>query len=71
MAQGGPALELAVGKGRIALPLASQSIRVDGIDISTAMVSRLLAKPGGAGISVPHTSKRQSGGLTGLQLTSQ
>jgi|GEM_PF-5562995 len=47
MAQGGPALELAIGKGRIALPLASQSIRVDGIDISTAMVSRLLAKPGG------------------------
>jgi len=71
MAQGGPALELAIGTGRIALPLASQGIGVDGIDISTAMVSRLRAKPGGAGISVTHTSRRQSEGLPGLQLTSQ
>ena len=66
MAQGGPALELAIGKGRIALPLASQGIGVDSIDISTAMVSRLLAKPGGAGISVTHTSRRQSGVSPGL-----
>jgi len=66
MAQGGPALELAIGTGRIALPLASQGIGVDGIDISTAMVSRLRAKPGGAGISVTHTSRRQSGVSPGL-----
>ena len=71
MAQGGPMLELALGTGRIALPLASQSIRVDGIDISTAMVSRLLAKPGGTGISITHTSRLQSGGVPGLQLASQ
>ena len=31
---GGPALELAIGTGRIALPLAARGIRVDGIDIS-------------------------------------
>ena len=48
----GRALELAVGTGRIALPLAARGIRVDGIDISPAMVDQLRAKPGGDQISV-------------------
>ena len=48
----GPALELAIGAGRIALPLAARGIRVDGIDISPAMVAQLRAKPGGKEISV-------------------
>lgn len=48
----GPALELAVGTGRIALPLAATGVRVDGIDISTAMIARLRAKPGGGDIAV-------------------
>ena len=48
----GPALELAVGAGRIALPLAAQGIRVDGVDISPAMVAQLRAKPGGEEMSV-------------------
>ena len=48
----GPALELAIGAGRIALPLAARGIRVDGIDISPAMIAQLRAKPGGAEISV-------------------
>src|SRR5438093_12646692 len=48
----GPALELAVGAGRIALPLAARGIRVDGIDISPAMVAQLRSKPGGAAMSV-------------------
>ena len=48
----GPALELAIGTGRIALPLAARGIRVDGIDISPAMVAQLRAKPGGEEISV-------------------
>lgn len=52
MAGRGPALELAVGTGRIALPLAARGIRVDGIDISPAMVDQLRAKPGGDQISV-------------------
>ena len=43
----GPALELAIGTGRIALPLAARGIRVDGIDISPAMVAKLREKPGG------------------------
>jgi SAM-dependent methyltransferase len=48
----GPALELAIGTGRIALPLAARGIRVDGIDISPAMIAQLRAKPGGGDISV-------------------
>ena len=52
LAGGGPALELAVGTGRIALPLSACGIRVDGIDISSAMVAKLREKPGGDQISV-------------------
>ena len=52
LAQGGPALELAIGTGRIALPLAARGIRVDGIDMSEAMVRQLRAKPGGEHLSV-------------------
>jgi SAM-dependent methyltransferase len=48
----GPALELAIGTGRIALPLAARGIRVDGIDISPHMVAKLRDKPGGDRLSV-------------------
>lgn len=48
----GPALELGIGTGRIALPLAARGIRVDGIDLSPAMVDQLRAKPGGDQLSV-------------------
>jgi SAM-dependent methyltransferase len=48
----GPALELAIGTGRIALPLAARSIQVDGIDISPAMVDQLRSMPGGEKIKV-------------------
>jgi SAM-dependent methyltransferase len=52
LASGGPALELAIGTGRIALPLAAEGVRVDGIDISPAMVAKLRSKPGADQISV-------------------
>lgn len=52
VADGGPALELAVGTGRIALPLAATGVRVDGIDFSPPMVEKLRAKPGGDEIDV-------------------
>lgn len=52
LALGGPALELAIGTGRVALPLAARGIRVDGIDFSEPMVARLRAKPGGDQIAV-------------------
>lgn len=52
LARGGPALELAIGTGRIGLRLAARGIRVDGIEQSAAMIARLRAKPGGADIAV-------------------
>ena len=45
LAGDGRALELAIGTGRIALPLAARGVPVDGIDMSRAMVARLRAKP--------------------------
>jgi SAM-dependent methyltransferase len=45
-------LELGIGTGRIALPLARRGVRVHGIDLSEAMVARLRAKPGAEQISV-------------------
>jgi SAM-dependent methyltransferase len=48
----GRALELGIGTGRIALPLAARGVAVQGIDLSEAMVARLRAKPGGDGIPV-------------------
>jgi SAM-dependent methyltransferase len=48
----GPVLELAIGTGRVALPLAARGIAVEGVDVSEAMVARLRAKPGGASIPV-------------------
>jgi hypothetical protein len=52
LANGGTALELAIGTGRIALPLAAKGIGVDGIDMSEAMVQQLRAKPGGEHLSI-------------------
>jgi SAM-dependent methyltransferase len=52
LARGGEALELGVGTGRIALPLAERGVPVRGIELSTAMVERLRAKPGSDDIDV-------------------
>src|SRR3954449_9443276 len=52
LAGDGAALELGVGTGRIALPLAARGVEVHGIDLSEAMVARLRAKPGGDAIPV-------------------
>jgi|SRR5215208_4010869 len=48
----GAALELGIGTGRIAIPLARRGVRVQGIDLSEAMVERLRAKPGAEEIDV-------------------
>jgi SAM-dependent methyltransferase len=48
----GPALELGIGTGRIALPLREAGVVVHGIDASEAMVAKLRAKPGGERIEV-------------------
>ena len=48
----GAALELGIGTGRIALPLAQRGVRVHGIELSEAMAARLRTKPGAEQIGV-------------------
>jgi SAM-dependent methyltransferase len=52
LARAGPVLELGIGTGRLALPLATTGLDVHGIDASAGMVERLRAKPGGHAIPV-------------------
>lgn len=54
LAEGGPALELGIGTGRVALPLLERGVAVEGIDASPAMTAKLHARPRGAEIPV-HT----------------
>lgn len=51
-AGGGRVLELAIGTGRVAVPLAASGVELVGIDISEEMVARMRSKPGGASIPV-------------------
>jgi SAM-dependent methyltransferase len=44
LADGGPVLELGVGTGRVALPLARKGLKVTGVDVSPAMLARLKEK---------------------------
>ena len=46
----GPVLELGVGTGRIAIPLAERGVEVHGVDASEAMLNKLRRKLGGATI---------------------
>lgn len=46
------ALELAIGTGRVALPLSAKGVEVSGVDISEEMVAKLRAKPGGSALRV-------------------
>ncbi len=50
LAGGGRALELGIGTGRIAIPLAARGVEVHGIDVSEEMIRQLSAKPTAAGI---------------------
>ncbi len=52
LADGGSAVEFAVGSGRLALPLAAAGVPVRGMDISEPMVAELQKKPGADGIAV-------------------
>jgi len=52
LARCGRALELGIGTGRVALPLAERGVEVSGIDLSRAMVAKLREKPGGDRIAV-------------------
>jgi SAM-dependent methyltransferase len=61
LADGGRVLELAIGTGRIALPLARRGVIVAGVDASAAMLERLRAKPGGDSIPVTIADMAQVG----------
>src|SRR6185369_1188818 len=52
LARGSKALELGIGTGRIALPLATRGVEVHGIDAAASMIARLRAKPGGDRVTV-------------------
>jgi SAM-dependent methyltransferase len=52
LAGDGAALELAIGTGRVALPLAARGVPVSGIELSPDMVAQLRARPGGDAIPV-------------------
>lgn len=51
LAAGGDVLELGVGTGRLAIPLAQQGVPTVGLDVSPAMLAALAAKPGGSAVS--------------------
>jgi SAM-dependent methyltransferase len=53
LATDGPALEFAIGTGRVALPLAARGVPVSGIEYSPQMVARLRAKAAGDEASIP------------------
>ncbi|MFC6023296.1 class I SAM-dependent methyltransferase [Plantactinospora solaniradicis] len=52
LADGGRVLELAIGTGRVAVPLAARGLVVEGVEASEEMVAYLRAKPGGDQIPV-------------------
>ena len=52
LAHGGSVLELGIGTGRLALPLAQRGMEVHGVDASPAMLEKLRTKPGAADIKV-------------------
>jgi hypothetical protein len=52
LAGDGPALELVIGTGRIALAPSKRGVEVHGIDASEAMITGLRAKPGGEQLAV-------------------
>jgi hypothetical protein len=52
LARGGPALEFALGTGRVALPLSARGVAVHGLELSPYMAAQLRAKPGAEAIPV-------------------
>lgn len=52
LAKGGPALEFAVGTGRVALPLSARGLAVHGIELSPHMAAQCRAKPGSDAVPV-------------------
>ena len=61
LAGDGPVLELGVGTGRVAIPLAARGLKVTGIDSSASMLSALAAKPGGEAVQTAVSDLPQLG----------
>ena len=61
LAGDGAALELGIGTGRVALPLARRGVQVHGLDASEAMVAKMREKPGGESIPVTFGDFQQLG----------
>jgi len=53
LADGGPALEFAIGTGRIAIPLAARGVAVTGIELAPDQVELLRARHGGGAATIP------------------
>lgn len=66
LAAGGSVLELGVGTGRLAIPLAARGLDVHGVDASPAMVERLRSKPGGTAVRVVMGDFGDLGGVADL-----
>jgi SAM-dependent methyltransferase len=68
LAADGRALELGIGTGRIALPLARRGVPVHGIDLSESMVAKLQAKPGAdqVGVTIGDFASTRVGGTFAL-----
>ncbi len=66
----GRALELGIGTGRIALPLARRGVPVHGIELSGAMAARLRAKPGGEDVEVTSSPGAASSSRWGSRTSS-
>lgn len=64
LAAGGRVLELGLGTGRVALPLAARGVDISGIEASKSMVARLRQKPGGDRIKVVEGNFAE-GGIAG------
>lgn len=64
LARGGPALEFAVGTGRVALPLSSRGIAVHGLELSPHMAEQLLAKPGADAVPVTIGNMTSASGVS-------
>ena len=52
LAEDGPVLELGVGSGRLALPIAERGLDVTGVDASEAMLNLLRAKPNSEAVTL-------------------
>lgn len=62
---GGRALELGIGSGRVALPLANRGVKVHGVEASSAMVAKLREKTGGESIPVTEGDFADVGAVSG------